>query len=307
MYSIAPAEAAHNRYLQHISRFPLLSAEEEMALARRWREHQDRAAAHKLVTSHLRLVARIANGHRGYGLPVSDLLSEGSLGMMRAIERFDPDRGVRLATYAVWWIRAAIQDFVLRNHSVVRTGATVVQKRLFFNLRRAKGVLQSAGTDDLDPDQLSGIAKMLDVPEAEVIKMNGRLSGPDYSLNVPVRRDGEGEWQNDLADETANHEVALGEAQELNIRTHLLSRHLHELNDRERHVLDQRWLTEVPATLRELALVHGVSPQRIRQIEVRAIGKLRKAMTAAARPATPARTSVSGSRKTRTDAECRAA
>ncbi len=306
MYSIASAEAAHNQYLQRISRFPLLSVEEEAALARRWREHQDRAAAHQLVTSHLRLVARIANSYRGYGLPVSDLLSEGSLGMMRAVERFDPDRGVRLATYAAWWVRAAIQDFVLRNHSVVRMGTTVMQKRLFFNLRRAKGAVQTAGTDDLDPDQLSGIAKMLDVPEAEVIKMNGRLSGPDYSLNVPARRDSESEWQDDLADETANHEAALGEAQELNVRTLLLSRHLHELNDRERQVLGQRWLTDVPATLRELALVHGVSPERIRQIEVRAIGKLRKAMTAA-RPATPARASVSGSRKTRTDAECRAA
>ena len=275
--NVAP-EGNLTRYLQEIRKFPMLSAEEELELSRRWRDHEDMAAAHKLVTSHLRLVAKIAMGYRGYGLPVGELISEGNVGMMQAVKRFDPDRGFRLATYAMWWIRAAIQEYILHSWSLVKMGTTAAQKKLFFNLRRLKGQMQAIDDGDLQPEQVAKIAHALDVPEQDVISMNRRLSAPDHSLNAPVRSDSEGEWQDWLVDESESQETAIAEHEELSGRKALLTSALKTLNERERHILIERRLKDNPTTLEELSQQYGISRERVRQIEVRAFEKLQRAM-----------------------------
>jgi RNA polymerase sigma-32 factor len=277
MTSVAP-EGNLTRYLQEIRKFPMLSAEEENILARRWRDAEDVEAAHKLVTSHLRLVAKIAMGYRGYGLPVGELISEGNVGMMQAVKRFDPDRGFRLATYAMWWIRAAIQEYILHSWSLVKMGTTAAQKKLFFNLRRLKGQMQAIDDGDLAPEQVARIARTLDVPEQDVVNMNRRLTAPDHSLNATVRQDSEGEWQDWLVDETDNQETVLAEREEMGGRKALLANALKTLNDRERHILIERRLKENPTTLEDLSQQYNVSRERVRQIEVRAFEKLQKAM-----------------------------
>jgi len=260
----------------------MLEPEQEYMLAKRWKEHADPEAAHRLVTSHLRLVAKIAMGYRGYGLPLSELISEGNVGMMQAVKRFDPDRGFRLATYAMWWIRAAIQEYILHSWSLVKMGTTAAQKKLFFNLRKLKGQLQAMEEGDLSPENLKKIATELDVPEADVISMNRRLASPDHSLNAPLRSDSEGEWQDWLVDETESQETRLGERQELGLRRDLLEKAMTHLNDRERHILTERRLRDNPTTLEELSQQYGISRERVRQIEVRAFEKLQKAIKAAA-------------------------
>jgi len=260
----------------------MLEPEEEYMLAKRWKEREDSDAAHRLVTSHLRLVAKIAMGYRGYGLPLSELISEGNVGMMQAVKRFDPDRGFRLATYAMWWIRAAIQEYILHSWSLVKMGTTAAQKKLFFNLRKLKGQLQAVDDGDLSPENLKKIATELDVPEADVISMNRRLASPDHSLNAPLRADSEGEWQDWLVDETESQETMLGERQELGLRRDLLEKALTHLNERERHILGERRLKENPTTLEDLSQQYGISRERVRQIEVRAFEKLQKAIKAAA-------------------------
>jgi len=277
--NLAP-EGNLSRYLQEIRKFPMLSAEEELALSRAWREHGDVEAAHKLVTSHLRLVAKIAMGYRGYGLPLGELISEGNVGMMQAVKRFDPDRGFRLATYAMWWIRAAIQEYILHSWSLVKMGTTAAQKKLFFNLRRLKGQMQAIDDGDLQPEQVASIAKMLDVPEQDVVSMNRRLAAPDHSLNAPLRADSEGEWQDWLVDETESQETAIAEREEMDGRKALLAGALKTLNERERHILLERRLKDNPTTLEELSQQYGISRERVRQIEVRAFEKLQKAMKA---------------------------
>jgi RNA polymerase sigma-32 factor len=274
------SEGGLSRYLQEIRKFPLLDQGEEYMLAKRWREHGDPDAAHKLVTSHLRLVAKIAMGYRGYGLPLSELISEGNVGMMQAVKRFDPDRGFRLATYAMWWIRAAIQEYILHSWSLVKMGTTAAQKKLFFNLRKLKGQIEAIEEGDLTPENVKKIAKELDVPEADVISMNRRLMGPDHSLNAPVRADGdgEGEWQDWLVDERDDQETRLGERQELGIRRDLLNKAMKLLTDRERHILNERRLKDNPTTLEDLSQEFGISRERVRQIEVRAFEKLQKAI-----------------------------
>jgi RNA polymerase sigma-32 factor len=269
-----------SRYLQEIRKFPMLAAEEEVALARRWRDRQDTDAMHKLVTSHLRLSAKIAMGYRGYGLPMGELISEGNVGMMQAAKRFDPDRGFRLATYAIWWIRAAIQEYVLHSWSLVKMGTTGAQKKLFFNLRRLKGQMRAIQDGDLKPEQVAEIAKTLSVPEQDVISMNRRLAAPDHSLNAPMRADSEGEWADRLVDESESQENTLAEREELTGRRALLPNALKTLNGRERHILTERRLKDDPATLEELSLHYGVSRERVRQIEIRAFEKLQKAMKA---------------------------
>ncbi len=269
------------RYLQEIRRFPMLEPNEEYMLAKRWVEHEDPEAAHRLVTSHLRLVAKIAMGYRGYGLPLSELISEGNVGMMQAVKRFDPDRGFRLATYAMWWIRAAIQEYILHSWSLVKMGTTAAQKKLFFNLRKLKGQLQAMEEGDLSPENLKKIATTLDVPEADVVSMNRRLASPDHSLNAPLRSDSEGEWQDWLVDETESQETMLGERQELGLRRDLLVKAMTHLNERERHILTERRLKENPTTLEDLSQQYGISRERGRQIEVRAFEKLQKAIKAA--------------------------
>jgi RNA polymerase sigma-32 factor len=275
-------EGSLTRYLQEIRKFPMLEPEEEYMLAKRWKEREDSEAAHRLVTSHLRLVAKIAMGYRGYGLPLSELISEGNVGMMQAVKRFDPDRGFRLATYAMWWIRAAIQEYILHSWSLVKMGTTAAQKKLFFNLRKLKGQLQAVEDGDLSPENLKKIATELDVPEADVISMNRRLASPDHSLNAPLRSDSEGEWQDWLVDETESQETRLGERQELGLRRDLLEKALTHLNERERHILGERRLKENPTTLEDLSQHYGISRERVRQIEVRAFEKLQKAIKAAA-------------------------
>jgi RNA polymerase sigma-32 factor len=270
------------RYLQEIRKFPMLEPDEEYMLAKRWKEHEDPTAAHRLVTSHLRLVAKIAMGYRGYGLPLSELISEGNVGMMQAVKRFDPDRGFRLATYAMWWIRAAIQEYILHSWSLVKMGTTAAQKKLFFNLRKLKGQLQAMEEGDLSPENLRKIATELDVPEADVISMNRRLASPDHSLNAPLRSDSEGEWQDWLVDESESQETRLGDQQELGLRRDLLAKAMTHLNDRERHILTERRLQENPTTLEDLSQQYGISRERVRQIEVRAFEKLQKAIKAAA-------------------------
>ena len=277
--NVAP-EGNLSRYLQEIRKFPMLTAEEELALSKRWRDEEDLQAAHKLVTSHLRLVAKIAMGYRGYGLPVGELISEGNVGMMQAVKRFDPDRGFRLATYAMWWIRAAIQEYILHSWSLVKMGTTAAQKKLFFNLRRLKGQMQAIDDGDLQPEQVTKIATTLGVPEQDVVSMNRRLAAPDHSLNAPVRADSEGEWQDWLVDEGESQETELADREELSGRKALLGGALSGLNDRERHILIERRLKENPTTLEELSQQYNISRERVRQIEVRAFEKLQKAMRA---------------------------
>ncbi len=277
MFNIAP-EGNLTRYLQEIRKFPMLTPEEELALSHRWRDHQDIDAAHRLVTSHLRLVAKIAMGYRGYGLPVGELISEGHVGMMQAVKRFDPDRGFRLATYSMWWIRAAIQEYILHSWSLVKMGTTGAQKKLFFNLRRLKGQMQAIDDGDLQPEQVTKIAKALAVPEQDVVTMNRRLAGPDNSLNSPVRLDGEGEWQDWLVDDTDSQETVLAEHEEMSGRQALLPNALKTLNARERHILTERRLKDEASTLEKLSRQYNISRERVRQIEVRAFEKLQKAM-----------------------------
>jgi RNA polymerase sigma-32 factor len=282
------SEGGLSRYLEEIRKFPMLEPDEEFMLAKRWREHGDTNAAHRLVTSHLRLVAKIAMGYRGYGLPVSELISEGNVGMMQAVKRFDPDRGFRLATYAMWWIRAAIQEYILHSWSLVKMGTTAAQKKLFFNLRKIKGQLKALEEGDLSPEHVKKIAADLNVPEPDVVNMNRRLRAPDHSLNAPLRAEGEGEWQDWLVDETPSQEVALAEREELSKRRKLLSQAMTQLNERERHILTERRLKDDPTTLEDLSQQYGISRERVRQIEVRAFDKLQKAIRNAAMEQTPA-------------------
>ena len=272
------SERGLSRYLGEIRKFPMLTPDEEFMLAKRWREHGDSQAAHKLVTSHLRLVAKIAMGYRGYGLPLNELISEGNVGMMQAVKRFDPDRGFRLATYAMWWIRAAIQEYILHSWSLVKLGTTAAQKKLFFNLRKLKGQIKAVEEGDLTPEHVKEIAETLNVTEEDVINMNRRLAGADHSLNAPLRADSDGEWQDWLVDETENQEDALAEREELGNRRDLLSQAMTTLNDRERHILSERRLRDEPLTLEDLSQQYGISRERVRQIEVRAFEKLQKSM-----------------------------
>ena len=267
-----------SRYLQEIRKFPMLSPEEELSLARRWKDEGDERAAHKLVTSHLRLVAKIAMGYRGYGLPVGELISEGNVGMMQAVKRFDPERGFRLATYAMWWIRAAIQEYILHSWSLVKMGTTAAQKKLFFNLRRLKAQMSALEEGDLKDEQVATIAHTLQVPEQDVVSMNRRLSSPDHSLNAPVRADSEGEWQDWLVDDGESQEEELAEREDMSNRRDLLAGALKTLNERERHILIERRLKEEPTTLEELSQQYNISRERVRQIEVRAFEKLQKSM-----------------------------
>jgi RNA polymerase sigma-32 factor len=278
------SEGSLTRYLQEIRRFPMLQADEDYMLAKRWREHNDPEAAHRLVTSHLRLVAKIAMGYRGYGLPLSELISEGNVGMMQAVKRFDPDRGFRLATYAMWWIRASMQEYVLHSWSLVKIGTTAAQKKLFFNLRRLKGQILAIEEGDLTPEHVAKIAEELNVPESDVVSMNRRLMAPDNSLNAPLRADGEGEgeWQDWLVDDEASQESKLGDRQELGLRRDLLKMALSHLTDRERDILMERRLKEVPTTLEDLSTKYNISRERVRQIEVRAFEKLQKTIKAGA-------------------------
>jgi len=265
-------------YLNEINRYPLLSLEEEQALACRWRDHQDLDAAHKLVTSHLRLVTKIAVSYRGYGLPVDELISEGNVGMMQAVRRFNPDRGCRLATYAIWWIRASIQEYVMHNWSLVKIGTTAAQKKLFFNLRRLKGQMRAIDDGDLKSEQVASIARTLDVPEEDVIAMNRRIAAPDHSVNAPTGWDGKSEWQDWLPDEADSQEAVVAERQELSGRKALLSGALQRLNRRERHIIFERRLKDDPTTLGDLSQHYGISRERVRQIEAQGLQKLRKSM-----------------------------
>ncbi|NML04599.1 RNA polymerase sigma factor RpoH [Sphingomonas sp. G-3-2-10] len=272
-------EASLNRYLAEIKKFPLLQPEQEYMLAKRFQEHGDPEAAAQLVTSHLRLVAKIAMGYRGYGLPVSELISEGNIGLMQGVKKFEPDRGFRLATYAMWWIRASIQEFILRSWSLVKMGTTAAQKKLFFNLRRMKAKLDAFEDGDLSPEHLAKIATDLGVTEEEVTSMNRRMAmGGDTSLNVPMREDGEGQWQDWLQDDSALQDEVVAEAQEADVRHEMLVSAMDDLNEREKYILTERRLTDDPKTLEELSQVYGVSRERVRQIEVRAFEKLQKAM-----------------------------
>jgi RNA polymerase sigma-32 factor len=279
---VISSESNLSRYLQEIRRFPMLAPEEEYMLGKSWREHGDIDAAHKLVTSHLRLVAKIAMGYRGYGLPLSELISEGNVGMMQAVKRFEPDRGFRLATYAMWWIRAAIQEYILHSWSLVKMGTTAAQKKLFFNLRKLKGQMRAIEEGDLSPEQVNKIATTLDVPEADVISMNRRLASPDHSLNAPLRQDGDGEWQDWLVDDSDNQEIRLAESEEFGKRKALLTDAMTTLNDRERRILTARRLQDDPITLEDLSQEYGISRERVRQIEVRAFEKLQKSIKNAA-------------------------
>jgi RNA polymerase sigma-32 factor len=275
---ILTAESGLTRYLEEIRRFPMLEPQEEFMLAKSWREHGDRDAAHKLVTSHLRLVAKIAMGYRGYGLPIAEVISEGNVGLMQAVKRFEPDKGFRLATYAMWWIKAAIQEYILRSWSLVKMGTTANQKKLFFNLRKAKSKISALEEGDLRPDQVKLIAKRLGVTEQDVIDMNRRLGG-DASLNAPIREDGDsGEWQDWLVDESPTQERILVETEEFDNRRKALSDALGVLNERERRIFEARRLADDPITLEELAAEFGVSRERVRQIEVRAFEKVQKAV-----------------------------
>jgi RNA polymerase sigma-32 factor len=271
-------EPSLSRYLHEAYKIPMLSAEEEVQLASRWRDFQDRDAADQLITSHLRLVARIAAYYRGYGLPYGELLSEGTIGMMQAVRRFNPDRGYRLSTYGTWWIRAAIQEYVLRSMSLVKMGTTAAQKRLFFNLRRLERELDAFDTDDLLPEHITSIAKALDVSERDVISMHHRMGAPDYSLNSPLNRESGDDWEDQLADERESPETAFAGREMTAVRRAQLAEAMGALDDRQRRILAERWLKEKPSTLEELAERYGVSRERIRQIEMLAINKLRKVM-----------------------------
>ncbi len=278
------AEGGLSRYLSEIRRFPMLEPDEEYMLAKSWREHGDREAAHKLVTSHLRLVAKIAMGYRGYGLPIGEIVSEGNVGLMQAVKRFEPEKGFRLATYAMWWIRASIQEYILRSWSLVKMGTTANQKKLFFNLRKVKGQIAALDEGDLKPEQVSEIATRLGVPEEDVVSMNRRLSG-DASLNAPLRADGESgsEWQDWLVDDQDDQETLLAESEELDNRKKMLANAIEVLNDREKRIFIARRLDDNPLTLEELSEEFGVSRERVRQIEVRAFEKVQKAVTDAAK------------------------
>jgi RNA polymerase sigma-32 factor len=281
--AIAAGESGLARYLAEIRKFPMLEPSEEYMLAKRYKEHDDRDAAHKLVTSHLRLVAKIAMGYRGYGLPIGEVISEGNVGLMQAVKRFEPDRGFRLATYAMWWIKAAIQEYILRSWSLVKMGTTANQKRLFFNLRKVKGQIQALDEGDLRPEQVAEISNKLGVTEEEVVSMNRRLSG-DASLNAPLRADSEsGEWQDWLVDEAPDQEELLAESEEFDNRRELLRNALEVLNEREKRIFEARRLADEPITLEELSGEFGVSRERIRQIEVRAFEKVQKAVQKGAR------------------------
>jgi RNA polymerase sigma-32 factor len=271
------SEGGLSRYLEEIRRFPMLEPNEEYMLAKNWREHDDREAAHRLVTSHLRLVAKIAMGYRGYGLPINEVISEGNVGLMQAVKRFEPEKGFRLATYAMWWIRASIQEYILRSWSLVKLGTTASQKKLFFNLRKVKGQISALEEGDLKPDQVSTIAERLNVSEDDVVSMNRRLSG-DASLNAPIRADAEGEWQDWLVDDAVDQETVLANAEEFDQRRTMLEGAMDKLNERERRIFEARRLSETPLTLEELSEEFGVSRERIRQIEVRAFEKVQKAV-----------------------------
>ena len=277
---IISGESGLSRYLREIRRFPLLTKEEEFQLAKDWSDHGDVEAAHKLVTSHLRLVAKIAMGYRGYGLPVNELISEGNIGMMQAVKRFDPDRGFRLATYAMWWIRAAIQEYILHSWSLVKIGTTAAQKKLFFNLRKLKRQLRAIDEGDLPPETVSTIANRLDVPEHEVVNMNRRLAAPDHSLNAPLKSDGDtdAEWQDWLEDPTPNQEITVAAANELNYQREMLDSAMAQLNERERHIFTQRRLVEETMTLEELSQIYNISRERVRQIEARALQKIEQTL-----------------------------
>jgi RNA polymerase sigma-32 factor len=275
---VLTAESGLTRYLEEIRRFPMLEPQDEYMLAKRWREHGDRDAAHKLVTSHLRLVAKIAMGYRGYGLPISEVISEGNVGLMQAVKRFEPEKGFRLATYAMWWIKAAIQEYILRSWSLVKMGTTANQKKLFFNLRKAKSKISALEDGDLHPDQVKLIAKRLGVTEQDVVDMNRRLGG-DVSLNSPIREDGDsGEWQDWLVDEVSDQETRLVESEESDNRKKALGDALSVLNERERRIFEARRLADDPITLEDLAAEFGVSRERVRQIEVRAFEKVQRAV-----------------------------
>ena len=280
---LALTEGGLSRYLTEIRNFPMLEPEEEYMLAKRWREHEDSSAAHKLVTSHLRLVAKIAMGYRGYGLPVNEIISEGNVGLMQAVKRFEPDKGFRLATYAMWWIKASIQEYILRSWSLVKIGTTAAQKKLFFNLRKAKGHIKAIEDGDLRPEQVKQIATKLGVSEEEVVSMNRRLAAPDHSLNAPMRADSEGEWQDWLVDDSPNQEMLLAEREQKDDRSELLVEGMKVLNEREQRILTARRLQDEPATLEDLSKEYGISRERVRQIEVRAFEKLQTAIREAAK------------------------
>jgi len=273
------SEAGLNRYLAEIKKFPILQPEQEFMLAKRFQEHGDTEAAAQLVPSHLRLVAKIAMGYRGYGLPTSELISEGNIGLMQGVKKFEPDRGFRLATYAMWWIRASIQEYILRSWSLVKMGTTAAQKKLFFNLRRMKSRLDAFEDGDLRPEHVTKIATDLGVAETDVVSMNRRMAmGGDTSLNVPMREDGEGQWQDWLQDDAPLQDKIVADAQEADVRHSMLVSAMDDLNEREQHILTERRLTDDPKTLEELSQVYNVSRERVRQIEVRAFEKLQKAM-----------------------------
>ena len=276
-------EGSLTHYLQQIKKFPMLTEKQEVSLAKKWRDKGDTSAAHELVTSHLRLVAKIAMGYRGYGLPVTELISEGNIGLMQAVKKYDPDKGFRLATYAMWWIRAAIQEYVLKSWSLVKIGTTAAQKKLFFNLKKLKGKLSDYNEGSLKPHQVSEIASQLNVSEKEVSEMEGRMSGNDYSLNAVVSADGQEEWQEWLVDEDADHEVKIAEKEEVTKRKELLSKAIDVLNEREKYIIQGRKLSEDPKTLEELSKEYNISRERIRQIEERAFQKLQSEMLNLAR------------------------
>ena len=279
---VTSPEGNLQRYLDNIRKFPMLTIEDEYMLSKRFNDHDDVHAAHKMVTSHLRLVAKIAMGYRGYGLPLNELISEGNIGLMQAVKRFDPERGFRLATYAMWWIRASIQEYILHSWSLVKIGTTAAQKKLFFNLRKLKGKLQAFEEGDLRPEIVAKISEQLSVPEKDVVSMNRRMAGADHSLNAPLRADSDGEWQDWLVDPSESQEIVVAEAEELSKRRVLLETAMSALNERERHILTERRLTENPSTLEALSLKYEISRERVRQIEVRAFEKLQKAVRNAA-------------------------
>ena len=266
------------RYLSEIRKFPMLAADEEYMLAKRWKEHGDVDAVHKMVTSHLRLVAKIAMGYRGYGLPIAELISEGNVGMMQAVKRFEPEKGFRLSTYAMWWIRASIQEYILYSWSLVKMGTTAAQKKLFFNLRRLKGQIKEIDDGDLAPESVKQIATTLAVSEDDVVQMNRRMSGGDQSLNAPMRQDGEAEWQDWLVDDSDTQDIVVAEADELDHRRSMLEAAMATLTERERHIFTERRLRDDPVTLEDLSNDFGVSRERVRQIEVRAFEKVQRAI-----------------------------
>ena len=280
--TISSGQGGLTRYMQEIRKFPMLQPDEEYMLAKRWQQHEDSAAAERLITSHLRLVGRIAMGYRGYGLPIGEVISEGNVGLMQAVKRFEPDKGFRLATYAMWWIRASIQEYILRSWSLVKIGTTAAQKKLFFNLRRMKGQIQALEEGDLKPENVTKIATKLGVTEEEVVNMNRRLSG-DSSLNAPIKADSEtGEWQDWLVDDAPSQESRMAESEEMDHRRAFLASALAALNDRERRIFEARRLSEPPLTLEELSTEFGVSRERVRQLEVRAFEKVQEAVQASA-------------------------